>query len=298
MKRFVASVTLFLGWISCTSVAYAQNTQVPQGAITVEPSKLEFRLEQGASEQAEVKIINEYDVQVALQAELQSVESDTGRIIPAGPLNAPLASALQLSESSFSIPAHAAHSIKLSAVDGPGLKAGGQYASLVISEQTDSSDSSVVHPQISVGIFVIKKQGEIQKIELSKYELTRKKFQFPTHLSVELINDGNVHLVPRGYVRVQDKNEVYFEAVLNLQSQVIMQNERFTQDLSLYANPSGFIPHKVSVEVGYRADGLDEIKLHREEFWYVPWFVLPSTLIVLGGAGYMMVFFVRKRTKD
>lgn len=297
MKRFIVALSLLLcgSWLGCSYSVYAQTAP---GAITVEPSSLEFRLEQGESQQFEVKIQNEYDTSVTLQAELQSIEGDSGRILPAGPLSAELASAIKISEGRLTIPARETRTLTVTAQDTATLAAGGQYASLVISNLTGEGEVSSVRPQISVGIFLIKKQGEIQKIELSKIELARKRFQFPTRLGLEFINDGNVHLVPRGYVRVQDKGTVYFEAILNMQSQMILPNERFSQELSLYANPSGLFPRIVSFEMGYRADGMEEVKIYREEFWYVPWFVPPVLIVLLCGAGYFAFFLAKKHTKD
>jgi len=41
--------------------------------------------------------------------------------------------------------------------------------------------------------------------------LLENRFNFPSSSTIEFINDGNVHLTPRGYLRIYDKKTVYYE---------------------------------------------------------------------------------------
>lgn len=291
MKRLLLSLLLAVSWLALPSLASAQSIK---NTITVEPSNLNIRLKQGDEQASIISVTNQYDVPVTLHAELQAIDNNSGKIVPSGPLNSSLAAAINISATDFTVQPQSRYFLTVTTKDTSELQAGGQYAVLVLSDQTSSSETTGLQPEIAIGLFVVKEQGEVKKLELVNRNITRKVFQFPTQFSFELINDGNVHIVPRGYVRVYDNKMMYFETVLNLQSQIMLPNERYMQDVVLSADPKSLWPRKVTFEFGYRADGMDEIKLYRDEFWFVPWFIWPIAIISLSSVSYFMFEFIRK----
>lgn len=257
------------------------SAQGVENTISAEPARLEFAISnEGEDASTLVTLTNQYDTPVTLTAEFKAIDDLTGRIIPAGDVNDTLARSLRVSESEFTIPAHSKHFLTVAVTDTTQLPAGGQYATLLLSDRTKTKVSSNVRSQIALGIFISKAQGQNLKIVLSRNDIERKRFQFPTKMHLEFLNDGNVHAVPRGYVRIYDDDTMYYETILNTRSETIMPTKRLEQSLDL-PQVVRWWPKKVTIEIGYRADGLNESSVSVEDFWYVPFYLWPLVVSVL-----------------
>ena len=283
-------ILLALVCLLLSSHVYAQQSGAGENTITAEPAQLDFEVNENNEDISHiVTLTNQYDVPVELAAEFKSIDEDAGRIIPTNELSQPLASALSLSSSTFSIPAHSHYFLTVGLRDVDMLPAGGQYATLVLTQLVkQKANQDVVQPQLSIGIFVTKMQGREVKVLLGEHALIRKRFRFPTKLKIGLLNDGNVHIVPRGYVRLYDKNRMYFETVVNQQSQLLLPKKQFEQTINI-PKIEHWLPTKLNFEMGYRAEGVDEVKLYREEFWYIPsylFWVIALMTGLLGLAAY------------
>lgn len=272
------------------------HAEVGQDTITIEPANLEFRLNDQEEQTVLVAITNQYDTTVSLQAELQNVEEDTGRIIPAGPLSSSLANVITVAEKKLTIPAQSRHYLKITVKDNAQLPAGGQYAALVLSDVSRADKGFTVHPQVSIGIFIVKKQSEVKLLQLTKHDLRKKAFQFPRSFNFQLVNEGNVHLVPRGYVRLYDTKNVYFETILNTQSQSLIPGQAYSQELALTTQPKGWMPRRITFEFGHRADGIDEIQKYSVQFWYIPWVLIP-VISVMACLIFILGWFIIRRQR-
>ncbi len=290
MKKVAVFVWLLL--VTVLTVPLPQvHAQSIENTLSAEPAGLEFSLNDDETVSEIVTITNQYDSAINMTAEFKAIDSVTGSIIPSGALEADVASSLKLSETEFTIPARSKYFLTVSVTDTQQLPSGGRYASLLLSDITEGRESSAIKAQLSLGVFIIKKQGAVLKVALSSHSFPRSSFQFPAVGKVEFLNDGNVHLTPRGYVRIYDKNEVYYESILNSISDVILPTQRHVEDLKIPAIVRR-LPKRVTLEVGYRADGLDETMIYKEQFWYVPKYLIPlagSTLFIIAiGIGLLV----------
>ncbi len=263
------------------------SAQGVENTISAEPARLEFAIsDDGEDASTLVTLTNQYDTPVRLTAEFKAIDDISGRIVPAGEVSDSLARSLRVSESEFTIPAHSKHFLTVVVTDTEQLPAGGQYATLLLSDLTKTKVSSNVQSQIALGIFISKTQGQALKVILSRNDIERKRFQFPAKMHLEFLNDGNVHAVPRGYVRIYDDDTMYYETILNTRSETIMPTKRLEQTLNI-PQVVRWWPKKIHIEIGYRADGLNESSVSVEDFWYIPFYLWPLavsflTLITLG----------------
>lgn len=294
MRRVLYAFVLCATVLWPSTRSQAQNIE---NTITVEPANIDVQLLGGDQQSTVITITNQYDAPVSLTAEISGVEEGSGRIVPNEEANPDLESAIKLSETDISIAPHSRYFLTITVNDSDALPAGGQYAAVVLTQNNQKSEVSSIRPQLSVGLFIVKKQGANPKIDLVKHAWSRERFQFPTAVEIEFLNDGNVYLVPRGYVRIFDDSFVYFETVLNEQSQVIFPTERYGAIVPIFTSiSSGWLPKKITAEIGYRADGIDNQQIVTEYFWYVPWPFIPS-LIVLFAFGIYSILFTRSRIK-
>lgn len=299
MKRFFAVCAVV---VVCAPLLYVgkASAQGVENTISAEPARLEFVVKDEAKTEDSstlVTLTNQYDTPVRLTAQFKAIDDISGRIVPTAEVSDELARSLRVSESEFVIPAHSKHFLTVILTETAQLPAGGHYATLVLTDQTKTKTASNIQSQIALGIFISKPEGQSLKVVLSKNDIERKRFQFPTEVHLELLNDGNVHLVPRGYVRMYDKDAVYYETILNVRSELLMPTKRLEQSLDV-PQIVRWKPRKVTIEIGYRADGLNESSVYTKDFWYIPTYVWPLlvvffTLITLGLV--LSVRFMRKR---
>lgn len=279
MKHFIIACAIVI----CAPLLRPEfsSAQGVENTITAEPARLEFAIsDSGEDASTLVTLINQYDTPVKLTAEFKAIDDISGRIVPAGDVSDSLSRSLRVSESEFTIPAHSKHFLTVIVTDTAQLPAGGQYATLLLSDLTTTKANSNVQSQIALGIFISKAQGQTLKVVLSRSDIERKRFQFPTNMYLEFLNDGDVHAVPRGYVRIYDNDTMYYETILNTRSETIMPTKRLEQALDI-PQVVRWWPKKVTVEIGYRADGLNESSVSVEDFWYVPFYLWPLAVSVL-----------------
>ncbi len=279
MRLFLLAVTVAVFFMLRPGQAFAQDYSAQ--SVTVEPASLTYELSnENKTTSTIVVITNQHDYSVTLSAQFESVDEADGRILPAGELTGELTTVLNLSDTEFTIKPQGRFFLTVTALDTDSLTAGGHYAALVLSEIPKTKGSSI-QSKVSIGTFVVKKQGEQKRIVLSKRSFKRDSLKFPTELEVEFYNDGNVHLVPRGYVRIYDADRVYYETIFNISSNVIMPSKRLTENRTINVDTQGWKPRKVTVELGYRADGIDQVELYSEQFWYIPSYVIPLLTFIL-----------------
>jgi len=291
MKNVIVLSLLLLSFVVIPKSASAQS-QI--NTLSIEPAVLNLELDSDNKTSSIVVITNQYDSEIKLVSELKGIEDQSGRIIPSGDVDSVVENSVKLSATDFSIPPHSRYFLTVTVNDSPELTAGGHYATLVFTDKSKAAEKSSIKFQLSVGIFITKKQGAIKKIELTKHEFTKNRFSFPSSASLEFINDGNVHLTPRGYLRIYDKKMVYYETVLNTQSKVILPLKRYAQELQINIQDSSWLPKKITTELGYRGDGIADAKFYKEYFWYIP---LRFLLIVASSLGGLVLVSILLRRK-
>lgn len=293
MKR-----TVFVAIALCIFAIASQFTHVAAtdglaNTISVSPATLSFELTQENSQKVSTLTIrNDYDSAIDLNASLQGIDVNAGKVLPVGEPSAAILETLKLSETAFRIPAHENYYLKVTATDSSGLAAGGNYATLVLTNNTGSAQrSGVVVPKLSVGIFVVKRQGETQNTILTKAQRLGRRFGLPVAVSLEFLNDGNTHTIPRASIQIIDTDRrVVSEGIFNQDSKILLPGQKLQQNVPLTQHVRAFVPQRLTMRVQYRHEGSDSIKIYEQKFWYIP--PVYFMLVVTG----VMLVFVRRVT--
>ena len=283
MKRLaVLTITLITFVVASNLVPPPSHAERPINTVTVEPASLNFDMSGSTDKKVStVTIHNDYTSDIRMLAEFKGIDETGGKIVPNGDPSQVILNTLKLSATEFIVPAHGVYYLTVLATDNGSLSPGGHYATLVLSNQNTKPAQSSVQSEVSLGIFIVKRDGLISNVVLTDHILDRKYFAFPKALSVELLNDGNAHITPRGSAQITDnKNTVIAEGVFNPDSKIILPGKRFNQQLQFSKNNS-LLPKRLKLEIRYRADGIDEPKVYQKYFWYIPSFYL-----------YLVIFLV------
>lgn len=270
--------------------------QRPANTVTIEPASLNFNMSGSSDKQVSmVTIHNDYDTDLRMSVKFKGIDETGGKIVPQGDPSAVILDTLKLGATEFGVPAHGVYFLTILATDNGTLPAGGHYGTLVLSDKTNQAGQSSIQTEVSLGIFIVKRDGLISKIELTSHLLARKYFTFPKSLSVELLNDGNAHEIPRGSAQVIDRrNNVLAEGVFNKDSRIILPGKRFNQQISLDKGKNSYLPQRLRLEIRYRADGMDEETTYQKYFWYVPAMYLYLAIAV---SILAVIFMLRRKLK-
>ncbi|MFZ1484315.1 MAG: hypothetical protein WAS36_04880, partial [Candidatus Saccharimonadales bacterium] len=235
--------------------AYAASAQ--DAGISVAPAQLEFNLDSNISTQTKtIEISNSYDVSQRLSAEFQAIDESGARLVPNGPLESSFAKTLKLSATDILVPAKGKYTLQI-AVDASSLKGGGHYASLVLTQRSNSVLPQGFRSAIAINLFVIKDENIRTNLTLVSSTFGNTPFSMPSTATLTFKNLGNTHVVPRASVSVYDKDELVSKAVVNQTSVPLFPDQQasFTGKFDTYK--STLIPKKLRSIVVYRIDGSD-----------------------------------------
>lgn len=267
--------------------AYAASAQ--DAGISVAPAQLEFNIDSNISTQTKtIEISNSYDVSQRLSAEFQAIDETGARLVPNGALESSFAKTLKLSATDIVVPAKSKYTLQI-AVDGSSLKGGGHYASLVLTQRSNSVLPQGYRSAIAINLFVIKDENIRTNLMLTGSTFGNTLFSMPSTATLTFRNLGNTHVVPRASVSVYDKEELVSKAVINQSSAPLFpsQQSSFTGKFDSYKTV--LIPKKLRSIVVYRIDGSDIQLTSESTFWHVP--LVPIAVVVT----LVVVLFVWRR---
>ncbi len=144
------------------------------------------------------------------------------------------------------------------------LQPGGHYGAVVVSVtglNNQKSNQVLINQQLLSLLFVKKIGGEHYDLKLKEVEQNGNWFNLPTTVKLRFQNPGNVHVAPRGLVKLKaPSGKVLAQGIINAESAYILP-ETFRE---LYVplikvNSSLPLPGAYKVEVDYRYDGLDVV---------------------------------------
>lgn len=243
----------------------------PAAGLTVAPAQLSFRVKTEAPSQTEViKITNTYNTKLELTAELQAIDETGVRLVPAGPVDQALASAITLSSSNITVPVNGTYELRVRVDDSTKLADGGHYASLVLTQRASSSSVSTFRPSVAVSLFITKDQNIRTDFQLTNLAVNRTLFLLPSSATLTFKNLGNMHVTPRASVSVYDDETLIGKAVVNVNSQVLFPGEQadFKAPIETYGRI--FTPRKLQIRTMYRIDNSDIQLIAEQTFWYIP----------------------------
>ena len=264
--------------------------------ITVSPAQADIELGVGqVSTTTSFLLTNTYNVPVELSVELKGIDEESGRIIPSGEVDSHLASALHLSKTSLVLAEGASVNVDVEVQNQKELSAGGHYATLVFTQQKVGDQTVSVREAVSVGLFIVKRGGQLRQLDLTSYKLLSYPLQIPARADIEIKNSGNVHLIPRASVMVYDsKNNLVAKGVANEDSRRLLPGKALQDFARVRQVRHLWLPQKLRVELQYRADGIEEQQTVIKQIYYVPLYLL---LVAAGVIVTIIVIirFVRRR---
>lgn len=276
IRVLVLSFLVGIGTLLIPVSAYAASAQ--DAGISVAPAQLEFNVDSNISTQTKtIEISNSYDVSQRLSAEFQAIDETGARLVPNGALESSFAKTLKLSATDIVVPAKSKYTLQI-AVDGSSLKGGGHYASLVLTQRSNSVLPQGYRSAIAINLFVIKDENIRTNLMLTGSTFGNTLFSMPSTATLTFRNLGNTHVVPRASVSVYDKEELVSKAVVNQSSAPLFPNQQssFTGKFDSYKTI--LIPKKLRSIVVYRIDGSDIQLTSESTFWHVP--LIPIAVIV------------------
>lgn len=203
-----------------------------------------------------------------------------------------------LSKTSITISPHSTQSISFIVTSNDTLRPGGHYGAIIV-KTTDGSRPSEnqikFDPQAAMLLFIRKIGGEIYNLNLEQPKLETKLWTLPDKLQIQLKNNGNVHVVPRGVVKITDsRGRLVGQGIINPESSLVLPERTRGYQTSFPRSSWWRLPGRYKVEIAYRYDGLTEFTFATQSFFF---WNLPMLLTTLVGL-ILLIFtcrFIKQR---
>lgn len=193
-----------------------------------------------------------------------------------------LASWIQLEKNQLILEPNSSQKIKVTISNKESLSPGGHYGAVLITLNSNlEQGNNVGLKQSYASLFFVKKiDGAINSLKLNKIDFSHNIFWIKKQIKLNFLNDGNVHLVPRGKIIITDSfGRTVFKQSINIDSSIIIP-ESFRDYFVNVERISPLIwPGKYRLSVDFNFDGQNDIKNQSINFFFVPFFwvlILPT----------------------
>lgn len=182
------------------------------------------------------------------------------------------------------------------------LSPGGHYAAIFLKMENDEKSSGenysavAFNPSFASLIFARKIGGEIYGLEFKGQEMQKQFPKNPSGIKLRFQNTGNVHVVPRGIVKITDPfGREVLRGIINPESAIILPETFRVFPVSLKKTALTIFPGAYTLSVEYRFDGKDDFAVQKFKFNFIPISFVTTILIIFSlFAGYV---WFRKRKK-
>ena len=206
-----------------------------------------------------------------------------------------LASWMQPETSELTLQPGEKRSVKVRIENRESLSPGGHYGALIfknVGAPKEGAPSIAINQIFASLVFVKKTGGAKYGLELVSVEHAIRWFSFSPAVTPRFKNPGNVHVVPRGEVRIIDPiGRPVYRGVIN-EGSAIMLPETFREyPFKLFPLKKSLIPGFYTLRLDYRYDGKEAVETWSQRQIFVPPLVaLPLCLIIAG----LALFFWRR----
>jgi hypothetical protein len=208
-----------------------------------------------------------------------------------------LANWLQLSTDSVTLDPGQKTDITATIIDDDTLKPGGHYAAVIATvDKPDPSlsDQISINQKLSTLILAKKIGGEKYNLNLNAITPQNGKMHLPKSVVLNFKNPGNVHIVPRGTVKIiSPSGKLISKGIINEESSFVLPetSRQLLVDMKEQSS-AGIWPAFYNVQVDYRYDGIAQYA-HKEQLLY---FVnLPGILLIVFIVSILGLFAWRYR---
>jgi len=282
----------------------ATNRNTP-GGISLEPFLKQISIAPTDVDQTfELKLTNRTTGLQELDLKTQDFGSlnDTGGILLEGSPTSytekyGLASWLSLETDTVVLQPGETRSVEVTVNNRPDLRPGGHYGAIAatVNSLTDQSGNRVVINQELLSlVFVDKTGGEHYDLKLNSAENNGNWFHYPTTVKLRFQNPGNVHVIPRGLVKLKSPSgTVVAQGIINSESAYVLPETFREIYVPLTKTGSALpLPGLYSLEVDYR---YDQISRYAVKTYHLRFIDLGLYLIIIVLIGLGFVAWKRKR---
>lgn len=254
------------------------------GGITIAPAKIDLSIRNDTAEASTyVEVKNNFAARVALNAEVRSVDTSHGVLVP----NARTSlhgDTIAVSPSDFELAAGESRTVQVLVKGARNLKPGGNYAALLIRQQDPSSGAISLTPAISVSLFITKEEGAVRRLASTMPHVPVIALRLPVNLTATFNNTGNVLLVPRGSMSISRGNSITHKTVVNESSISVFPGKTVRLQNTLSPIASTGPPGRRTITYTYRYDGsAKDTETLTATFWYLPWWsIAPVPVLIFG----------------
>lgn len=204
----------------------------------------------------------------------------------------------------INVPDGQTRDIPVHIMNRPDLAPGGHYGAIVITLNTVSPSPSgnqrAGFKQELISLLLVKKLGgEHYGLRLQSFSADSKR-DIPKSASLDFKSTGNVHVVPRGFVRVTDpKGKLVAKGILNPESTIILPDTSRQLATPLKPVADSKLPGRYKLTAYYRYDGQEQFStrtIYVNRFvWSLP---LVAAMIITGTIVLLMLRKIhQKRAK-
>lgn len=276
-------------WVAVYLVLVANCSSSAQAAsgITVSPAIVNLSI---APEETQAttsfNITNGYSQATQIVIRLLAAQNNE-QFFNANSLSAKqLASAISIQPATFDLSPKQAQKVNVTVLRPDLLRPGGNYATLLIRRVNSPSDNIGLNSEIMLNVFIDKEAGARRDLSLIDVHYQQWLLGSPDSVVINLKNNGNVKLVPRGIVLIADQSakNVYQKGTINDTSIPVFPGRELSLEVDLKKLLTIWLPKQLNLSVQYRFDGSATIQSHNRQLLIVPhifWPILAAAFSVL-----------------
>ncbi len=180
------------------------------------------------------------------------------------------------------------------------LSPGGHYAAVIVTpvDQASKPKQVQLQQQLASLILLRKTGGEQYRFGVSGQSFNSNWLKLPGSINLRVANSGNVHVVPRGLIRLVDpRGEVVYRATINQGSSFILPGSVRNFNVTLMKQKNALWPGKYLLLTQTRNDGSDSVQTIKKEIWYLGYIGVIAIVALVGLAllAIVAIWLIRKR---
>jgi len=276
------------------AAATATAADVAQAPITISPAFQDITIAKDQAQKSfELKVTNGSDADVDYRLSALDFKSlnETGGVafIGENPTKLEqkydLASWLILETNQITIPAHGSSQVKVIIDNRESLSPGGHYGAVLLTRvnlpSATGADQVKLSQVLSSLLLVKKTGGEVYGLKLAGQQPNGDLWSLPDTTTLRFQNTGNVHVVPRGAVKLIDPfGRVVKQGIINPESGNILPESFRRYESSLDDLGVMPVPGWYHLRVSYRYDGSDVLTQADYGFFWLGWLWVAVIIIV------------------
>jgi hypothetical protein len=283
MKKRLASLVFIV--LAGSTLLASMPVRAEGNSVTISPASVDLEFGQDDTQKVTTfTLANSYNVPVDISVELQGIDQQGGRIVPAPDADSSLSSVVRFSETLVTVPDKASKTITATFTNTDSLSPGGHYGTIVFAQKKVGDSEVNITQSVSVGLFLVKRGGHIRDVRVNSFRLSQLPYQIPGAAFAEFENVGNVHITPRASVLVYDaRDNLVAKSIINEDSRRILPGKTYQSETKIVQSRRLWLPQKMTIVLEYRGDGVEEIKQLKLTKLYIPGYfmIIPFLLAAI-----------------